>query len=303
MEMTYLYMPEGGDELYELLEECSKYRVRYETMKKLAECYRDSEAELKRDNDLMKMTLENGAHGDHYIIGCKFGDDMKEDEYSVSRGDYCDDCKKKRDDFAVISFRGLNKLITERDALKQKSNNFDSINEKLHKRINKLQNKLDNQTNKHKARIDELTAEIKNQKKKYNSLFDKYSMFKKDFKIRLSTAKNIEREAEKLIETYETYHENIIVLEEYAILEQYINELCFSISNKKRDYNANPTIYNNIYTLMDLMNTGEEKNIMGVDIKTFAGMFLELKNERIRIAHPEISTAEDKVKKIIERRI
>ena len=76
-------------------------------------------------------------------------------------------------------------------------------------------------------------------------------------------------------------------------MEQYINDLCYKRTGKRRDYNASPPIHNNIYTMLGLKNINQHiEQTFNITKKEFVNMFNALKAERIQIAHPDIGGTE-----------
>ena len=76
-------------------------------------------------------------------------------------------------------------------------------------------------------------------------------------------------------------------------MEQYINDLCYKRTGKRRDYNASPPVHNNIYTMLSLKNIDKHiEKTFNITKKEFVNMFNALKAERIQIAHPDIGGTE-----------
>ena len=299
-------------ELKKAYGECRKFKIRNDALKEIARALRVEHKSLTAQNielgeqlETVSEVVQRHLHGEKVYIGCSFDLDSDE-QYAVIEGKYCKRHKKQRPTFCVMRATGLNQLITERDILKKKQDNNDEVHKSLKEQLSKMRAKLKTQQEQHDRRIEAMETALTVKKRELAAIKGNLQRFKHDFKARLNNdKKQIKEDAEQLIETYEQFHQNCIVLKDYAIMEQYINDLCYKRTGKKRDYNTSPPIHNNIYTMLGLKNIDKHiAQTFNITKKEFVNMFTALKAERIQIAHPDISSVSDtnsEIKGVVER--
>jgi len=132
-----------------------------------------------------------------------------------------------------------------------------------------------------KNSIDRLEKELENYKKMSDSIFQEKLRFR-------SLYHNSQKNLKKINRDYNLMLRDKQYLDEYALIDHYINLKVSQYTNKRRDYNK--SIKNNITDLNRIPNIGKIlKRDLGINFKQFNYRFACIKRERIRLAHPQIN--------------
>lgn len=265
---------------------------------------------LEWENEVLKSEIEEytrSTHGKNVFIACEF--DINHTDYITYKG-YCQAHKKHTPTFAILKYKRFDEILTEQTILKAKQTKQDKREDGLRDLNKKIMNKLKEQNILHKNQMKKIKKDTAKKIKEYATLYNttesRYNAFKTNFKNQIQTAtETIKTNAEKLITTYEQHHESVKVLKEYGVVEQFINNVCYERTGRKRNYNAQPPIYNNIYTLQQLKGINTYiKDTFDMNTSDFVTLFLVLKAKRCGIAHPEVGKQANDiitVQQIIER--
>lgn len=260
-----------------LYAELEEEREKYVKLKKLFK------ASLLREEEL-KYELGEKTHTGRIDIGCQFNLNHDTD-YAIIKAWKCITHNETIPAYAVMKLTHLEELLLKRDILQDKQKAQDSREDNL-KRINsKLKETIKGQAKKHKRERLEFNQSLGKLKLEYHQTQERYISFKAGFKRKLND--NTEH-ARRLIDTYETYIEQVKTLNEYQILDDYINAVCKNRTGKARNYNTNPPTYNNIHTFNGLKGIRKlTQELYGLTLPEFVRKYQELKRKRNMIAHPK----------------
>jgi hypothetical protein len=244
--------------------------------------------ELREENTALIETLaalRTRTHGFKVYVSCKLEFKEETDYYEYTRE--CTEHGHMTTPVVVLKASHFHDILNKRDMLIQRQRTQGAREDKLKRLTSKQKNIIKGQTNKYKRETEKLNhtlhKELNEWKAKYHHTQRKYAEFKKTFAQQIEKSKH----TQKLIETYEQYYENIQLLADYATLDNYINNLCYIRTGKKRNYHSTPPVYNNIHTLKQIENI--DKHIMetfNMELNEFIRLFTDLKNTRNKIAHP-----------------
>lgn len=269
-----------------------------ETIQKLKRLYGQS---LKRNDDLkvehtllekMINDIKDKTSGFKIYVSCALEFEKGDEFYSYTR--FCEDHQHTIEPVVVLRSAHFHDILNEREILRKKQKTQDIREENLKRLNHKHKQTIQGQTNKYKKETNKLNEklhrELNEWKTKYYQTQQKYVKFKSSFAETLNQEKE---NTAKLIETYEQYYENIQVLADYQVLDDYINNLCYERTGKSRNYQAMPPVYNNIYTLKQIKGIKAHiRDTFNMELSEFVDRFLFLKKTRNNIAHPECTQAD-----------
>lgn len=138
---------------------------------------------------------------------------------------------------------------------------------------------IDNEDHKHA--LDKLEKELHNYKKMQEHIFQEKLRFKNLYH---STQKSLK----KTNKEYNLMLRDKKFLDEYSLIDHYINLKVSKYTNKRRDYNK--SIKNNIWDFNKIPNIGKILlRDLGITYKQFNYRFACIKRERVKLAHPQIN--------------
>lgn len=273
----------------------SEYNA-YEHMRDLQEY----QAEFQYFKDRSKKE----THGHKISINCAL--ELDHYDFIGYTSGTCKGCEFKRKKWVILSEKRFDEILIKNEICVKKEANHDKavislrqLNVSLTQRLKEMRTNHNKNQAKFERRIKTLKTEVNMSTRRLNE-------FKANFKARLdeSVIKTKDLDLERLIETYQTHTDNIHTLKQYAIVEQFINDMCYERTGLKRNYKAYPSVYNNIYDLVGLKGIESFlREAFSLTVAEFGAMFMALKNDRIGIAHPTVGEIDiETVQQIVKQR-
>jgi hypothetical protein len=216
--------------------------------------------------------------------------------------------KKKK--WVILSEKRFDEILIKNEICTKKEANHDKVVLQLRQLNVSLTQRLKEMRTNHNKSKTGFERRIKTLKTEVDMSTRRLNEFKANFKTRLEESitetkeKAKDLDLERLIETYQTHTDNIHTLKQYAIVEQFINDMCYERTGLKRNYKAYPSVYNNIYDLVGLKGIDSFlSEAFGMEVAEFGAMFMALKNDRIGIAHPTVGEIDiETVQQIVKQR-
>jgi hypothetical protein len=264
----------------------------YETYEARQELRRYKQ-EVKDETHSHKISINCALELDHYdFIGYTSGT--------------CDGCEFKKKKWVILAEKRFDEILIKNEICTKKEANHDKVVLQLRQLNVSLTQRLKEMRTNHSKSQAKFERRIKTLKTEVDMSTRRLTEFKANFKARLdeSVIKTKDLDVERLIETYQTHTDNIHTLKQYAIVEQFINDMCYERTGLKRNYKAYPPIYNNIYDLVGLKGIESFlSEAFSLTVAEFMSVFMTLKNDRISIAHPTVGKIDiESVQQIVKQR-
>ena len=142
-----------------------------------------------------------------------------------------------------------------------------------------IQTIVDNED--YKNSIEKLEKELSNYKKMQECIFQEKLKFKSLYHSTQNALKKNNKEYKLLLSDKK-------FLDEYALIDHYINLKVYKHTKQNRNYNNN--VKNNIWDFNRIPNIGKIiYRELGISYKEFNYKFARIKRERIKLAHPRIN--------------
>jgi len=248
---------------------------------------------LELENELEFYSTLHSNRKHRMFIPCEF--DICEKEYVIYGGKWCKEHNERTKAWAVMSATHLDSMLTKSQILETKDKKASVREDTLRNLNNKLLRERKEGKSHHKKQINKLQQQVTHLKHQLKETKYQYDQFKQRYISRIKDQMDDQTQklldAETLIETYTTHKDNIQLLKDYETFDRFIQNTCYERTGQERDYYATPPIYNNIYTLTQLKNIDDfVKTAFNMSTREFKAVFLNLKRQRVSIAHPPVKS-------------